>query len=350
MKSNKTFGKFLSEYRKQKGLTQEQLGSKLYVTESAVSKWENDKSKPDITLIKELANILDLSVDELISASIDYKKRREGSEAKKYRSIKMTYNIFWFISFGITILVTFIVNLSVNRTLSWFFIVFASLLLAATLLIFPQYIKKNKLRYVPLIFLGNLILLIGIISIYSKGNGWFFIVVFSLFLAYSIIFTPLLIRTEKLPEVVKKHNAIFSITVNSIILIILLGVTNIYTAVVGSSESFWFGKTGLPITLLSLIPIYGSVFVLKSKKLNWQIKTSIMISTWILSANLINPLIELFGGESADGGYFWKTNFEIWNTPEAIANNVYGIVTLVSVIISFLFLIIGLFNLKNFNK
>lgn len=71
MKNKKTFGQFLSERRKEIGLTQEQLGSKLFVGESAVSKWENDKTKPDIVIIKELANILSISVDELLSASID---------------------------------------------------------------------------------------------------------------------------------------------------------------------------------------------------------------------------------------------------------------------------------------
>ncbi|NLN80065.1 MAG: helix-turn-helix domain-containing protein [Erysipelotrichia bacterium] len=346
MKDKKTFGQFLAKRRKEIGLTQEQLGSKLYVGESAVSKWENDKSKPDIVLIKELANIFELSVDELLSASIDYQKRKEKTEAKKYRNIKMTYNLFWFISFGITILTTFIVNLAVNHTLSWFFIVLASLLVAATLLIVPQYIKKNKLRYVPLIFLGSLILLLGVISIYAKGGGWFFVVVFSLFLAYSIVFAPLLIKTEKLPKVIKKNNALFSITANAIILILLLGVINIYTQVVGASKSLWFITIALPITLLCLIPVYGTVFILKAKKMNWQIKTALSIFIWTISVNLINPITTLFGGVSAEGGYFWKINFKMWNTSAASTNNVYGIVTLVAGITALTFLIVGLFNLK----
>lgn len=324
METKKSFGQFLAERRKEKGITQEQLGSKLYVTESAVSKWENNKSKPDIILVKELANILELSVDELISASIDYEKRKEKTQAKKYRNIKTTYNFFWFISFGITILVTFIVNLAVNHTLSWFFIVLASLLLAASLLIIPQYITKNRLRYIPLIFLGSLILLIGIISIYSKGDGWFFIVVFSLLLAYSIIFTPLLIKTEKLPKVLKTHNTLFSVTANSIILFILLGVINIYTVAIGTSNSFWLLTTGLPATLFFLIPIYGTILIAKTRKFNWQLKTATSITIWNITLNLIRPMIRLLGGGTPEGGYFWKANFKVWDSVSHVDNNIFG--------------------------
>lgn len=248
-----------------------------------------------------------------------------------------------------TILVTFIVNLAVNHTLSWFFIVLASLLLAASLLIIPQYIKKHKLRYVPLDFLGSLFLLLGVISIYSKGDGWFFVVVFALIFAYSIIFTPLLIKTEKVPEVIKKHNAFFSITVNALCLLILLGVINIYSAVVGPTKSFWFGTTGLPITLISLIPVYGTVLIVKNKKVNWQIKTAILIIVWTITTNAINPIVTLFGGQSPDGGYFWQANFKTWHTSTAISNNVYGLVTLVAGIVAIIFLIIGVFKFKNKN-
>lgn len=347
MENKKSFGQFLAERRKEKGLTQEQLGSKLYVTESAVSKWENDKSKPDIILIKELAKILGLSVDELVSASVDYQKRKEKTEAKKYRNIKMTYNLFWFISFGITILVTFIANLAVNHTLSWFFIVLASLLLAASLLIFPQYITKNKLRYIPLIFLGSLIFLLGVISLYTKGDGWFFIVVFALLFAYSIIFTPLLIKTEKLPKTIKKHNALFSVTVNAIALILLLGVINIYTAIIGTTNSFWVGTTGIPATLLVLIPVYGTILILKAKKINWQVKTALSTIIWTIMFNLIYPLIILFGGETPEGGYFWKAKLKVWNTAYDINNNIFCIITIIAGIIAIIFLILGLFNFKS---
>ncbi len=350
MDINKSFGKFLAEHRKLKGLTQEQLGSKLYVTESAVSKWENDKSKPDISILKELANILDLTVDELISASINHDQRKEKKEAKKYRNIKITYNLFWLISFGITILVTFIVNLAVDHTLSWFFIVLSSLLLASSLLIIPQFIKKNKLRYIPLVCLGSLILLLGIISIYSKGDGWFYIVTFSLILFYSMVFTPLLIKTEKVPKLMKEYNALSSLTINAILLIILLGVINIYTNVVGNDKSFWFISIALPITLILLIPVYATTIILQTKKINWSFKTSITILIWTTVLNIMNPIVGLFVDNDSDTGYFWKANLKIWSTTQDINNNIFLIITLVFGTIAFVFMIVGVLKLKRLNK
>lgn len=47
-------GRFISTCRKEKNLTQKQLGEELGVTDRAVSKWENGKSFPDISLIEPL--------------------------------------------------------------------------------------------------------------------------------------------------------------------------------------------------------------------------------------------------------------------------------------------------------
>ena len=62
----KTLGERIAYYRKRRGLTQEQLAEQCSVTPQAVSKWENDVSYPDITLLKTLARTFGISVDELL--------------------------------------------------------------------------------------------------------------------------------------------------------------------------------------------------------------------------------------------------------------------------------------------
>lgn len=62
-----TLGKRIGMLRRQKGLKQEELADKLGVSPQAVSKWENDQTCPDISLLPELAKILEVSVDELLS-------------------------------------------------------------------------------------------------------------------------------------------------------------------------------------------------------------------------------------------------------------------------------------------
>lgn len=59
-------GKLIQELRKEKGLTQMALSEKLGVTDRAVSKWERGKSFPDISILKPLAEALDVSVSELL--------------------------------------------------------------------------------------------------------------------------------------------------------------------------------------------------------------------------------------------------------------------------------------------
>ena len=61
-----TFGQRFSRLRKQRGLTQEELGERFGISGQAVSKWENDASMPDISILPELSDILDVSLNELL--------------------------------------------------------------------------------------------------------------------------------------------------------------------------------------------------------------------------------------------------------------------------------------------
>ena len=63
----KKFGDFLCYTRKQLGLTQEQLGERLGVTNKTVSRWETGKYMPDLDKLQELSSILQLSINELLA-------------------------------------------------------------------------------------------------------------------------------------------------------------------------------------------------------------------------------------------------------------------------------------------
>lgn len=60
-------GKFIAERRKGKNLTQMQLAEKLNITDKAISKWERGIALPDSSIMLELCDILDISVNELLS-------------------------------------------------------------------------------------------------------------------------------------------------------------------------------------------------------------------------------------------------------------------------------------------
>lgn len=60
-------GTFIATKRKEKKLTQEQLAEKLGLTNKAVSKWENGKYMPDVSIIQTLCELLGITVNELLN-------------------------------------------------------------------------------------------------------------------------------------------------------------------------------------------------------------------------------------------------------------------------------------------
>ena len=60
-------GEFIAAQRKEKGMTQKQLGDALKISDKAVSKWECGKGLPDISIIMPLCELLNISVNELLS-------------------------------------------------------------------------------------------------------------------------------------------------------------------------------------------------------------------------------------------------------------------------------------------
>lgn len=69
-----TLGMMISLLRKEKGMTQLELAKKMGVTDKAVSKWERDISFPDINSIPKLAEIFEISVDELMQVKSETKE------------------------------------------------------------------------------------------------------------------------------------------------------------------------------------------------------------------------------------------------------------------------------------
>lgn len=75
-------GKFIKEMRKNKNLTQEELAEKLGVNNRTVSRWENGKNMPDISLYKPLCEVLGISIEELVNGELTNKKNISYSVEK----------------------------------------------------------------------------------------------------------------------------------------------------------------------------------------------------------------------------------------------------------------------------
>lgn len=82
--SNEKFGLFVTELRKEKNLTQKDLAEKLYVSDKTVSKWERGLSMPNVVLLIPIADILDVTVTELLCGEkIDTQKNIDTKEVEE---------------------------------------------------------------------------------------------------------------------------------------------------------------------------------------------------------------------------------------------------------------------------
>ena len=79
---NETIGNRISKFRKEKRMTQEELANLMGVSSQAVSKWENDASCPDISLLPQLARVLGVTTDELLTGKNDEVKLVPAEQRK----------------------------------------------------------------------------------------------------------------------------------------------------------------------------------------------------------------------------------------------------------------------------
>jgi transcriptional regulator with XRE-family HTH domain len=89
-------GENIKNIRKKNNITQEELAEKLNVTRQAVSSWENGKTEPDIETLTNIAQIFDISIDELVDGIPKGIKELRGKKSHLYIGIGFT--LFYIIS------------------------------------------------------------------------------------------------------------------------------------------------------------------------------------------------------------------------------------------------------------
>lgn len=109
----KTIGKFIATLRKANGMTQKELGEKLFISDKTVSRWERDECTPELSLIPVIAEIFNISSDELLrgeripATPILEEKNKIKTEKQVKRMLKsrlVNYKNKLLICLGITIL------------------------------------------------------------------------------------------------------------------------------------------------------------------------------------------------------------------------------------------------------
>lgn len=89
---NMNFKENLIRFRKQAGMSQEDLADKLQLTRQTISKWENGLSEPDLATLEQLCKLLQISPDELLLG-----KKKEAPVPVLEKKQRAIYEIFFYI-------------------------------------------------------------------------------------------------------------------------------------------------------------------------------------------------------------------------------------------------------------
>ena len=90
-------GKFISEQRKNKGMTQIEFAEKLGVTNKSVSRWETGRNMPDVSLFIPICELLEISVNELITGEKIEKDDTAKADILMFQEIlKLSLKSLWY--------------------------------------------------------------------------------------------------------------------------------------------------------------------------------------------------------------------------------------------------------------
>ena len=223
MESKKTFGEYICRRRKELGLTQREFAQRLFVTESAVSKWERGLSYPDVTLLRSICEILEISEHELLTASEDTEGRRAELLAKKYLTLTRNFRLAQYIFYGLILVICAIVNLSVDRCLSWFFIALTAAGACASLTLLPALAEERRGAWVTGSFTLWVELTLAAACLYTGGD-WFPVAGMGTLLGLSVFLLPAALRSLPLPPLWQRRKTLLYFAAELVLLLLLLAV------------------------------------------------------------------------------------------------------------------------------
>lgn len=215
MEDKITLGKFIQSKRKELGLSQKDLAKELYVTESAVSKWERGVSYPDITMISGLCRVLGISEHELCTASEDRQQREADLMVKSYKRFVRGYTIITGIGYLAAIIPSFIYNVA-HGGIGWFMVLITSLMLTFSIINVPVLVRENRALWTLGASTVSLMLLYAAGCVYSHGD-WFVMAVLGTLLGEAVVFLPFVLRSSAFEKCAGSCKGLVCIAADSVL-------------------------------------------------------------------------------------------------------------------------------------
>lgn len=190
-----TLGEKIQKLRKQQGLSQEALAEKVMVTRQTISKWELDRSTPDLNFIAQLSDIFGVTSDYLIKEDmvepdeLSYKKHQYGISERGKRTILVLLSVAALIAVCVCLICDYY-----TAEKLWWSVISAAAILAAWIIMLPFLTAKTKIilktllavSAVPIPLLAILALLLNRPLIFTMGTCIALIAIVAIWIIYGI--------------------------------------------------------------------------------------------------------------------------------------------------------------------
>lgn len=288
-------------------------------------------------------NLTDHKVDEmLVQEKNNIIKRHEKMERKKTYMIGIVTACVLLVP----TLICLICNLAIGHALDWFFIVLASMLLVASLLVVPFITQQNRGVRTIVSFTGALLLLLLVCCIYTKGD-WFWVVAVPTVFGLSVFLAPHLVCHIRLPKAFQNHKGFLVMLWDTIWLYAVIVVCGIY---VKGGSVYW--GLGLTVSTYCLFPVWIIFWIVRYVRRNVLVKTGWIIICVGVCFAFCNDVISLFSHVPSGMTIFaadLRQGFATHNLCVLNAN-IYLVVLLVSVLAGGSLILLGELKSKDLSR
>lgn len=192
MIGEESFSEIIYGKRREKNMTQQELADKLHITDKAVSKWERGLSYPDVSLIPKLAEVLDISIENLINGKLEaleakggtgdiqaVTKLLEDSKSKTIHNVSRhlaRHLVFrnMTILFAIAAVIISIVNVALSNTMTWGLYPLGAILMVWTVSAIFRFVTKRPTVYYAGLTVGGIsvVLYCMLLEYLTKTQHW----------------------------------------------------------------------------------------------------------------------------------------------------------------------------------
>lgn len=192
------FNEKLQYFRKKSNLTQEELAEKLFVSRTAISKWESGRGMPSISSLKAISEVFDVSIDELLSSEeiIEVAEKENKENMKSFKNIifgiidLMSIILFFIPLFGKEIngFIYLVTIFSINRAGKYFYLIIigVTILYGVAELIISKFENKSVDKINSIISLG--LTSIAIITFIATREPYIAFIEFCIFLIKVVVY------------------------------------------------------------------------------------------------------------------------------------------------------------------